>query len=414
MENLIKTNIQDAQALEQLYKKDKTGFVNAFKSIYEDIQSMPIAQAWNARIQYKQDEMSWGKKNEIKLIIFIAILSGFIAKLPALIGMEYDIYLSRNISFIILPMLTVYFIWKQNGALKTYLIPALIFIASAIYINWLPFNEKSDTILLATLHLPVFLWMILGYAFVNGDVRDNLKRIEFLKFNGNFIVMTGLIFIAGALFSAITIALFELLKIDISKFYFEQIAIWALPGIPMISSFLVQNNPQLVSKISPIIAKLFTPLVSMTLLVFLCTLVYTGKNVYNDRNFLLLFNVLLVIVMAIILFSVTTIQLSKNSRIQIILLITLSLLTIIANAVALSAIGFRLIEFGITPNRLAVLGTNLLMFVHLFFVAATLLKNLKGKTTILGIEKEIALFIPYYAVWAAFITFIMPFLFKLI
>ena len=45
MENLIKTNIQDAQALEQLYKKDKTGFVNAFKSIYEDIQSMPIAQA---------------------------------------------------------------------------------------------------------------------------------------------------------------------------------------------------------------------------------------------------------------------------------------------------------------------------------------------------------------------------------
>lgn len=414
MENQIKTYIQDAQALEQLYKKDKTGFVNAFKSIYEDIQSMPIAQAWNARIQYKQDEMSWGKKNEIKLIVLITILSGFIAKLPALIGMEYDIYLSRNISFIILPMLTVYFIWKQNGALKTYLIPALVFIASVIYINWLPFNENSDTILLATLHLPVFLWMILGYAFVNGDVRDNLKRIEFLKFNGNFIVMTGLIFIAGALFSAITIALFELLKIDISKFYFEQIAIWALPGIPMISSFLVQNNPQLVSKISPIIAKLFTPLVSMTLLVFLCTLVYTGKNVYNDRNFLLLFNVLLVIVMAIILFSVTTIQLSKNSKIQIILLITLSLLTIVANAVALSAIGFRLLEFGITPNRLAVLGTNLLMFVHLFFVAATLLKNLKGKTTMLGIEKEIALFIPYYAVWAAFITFIMPFLFELI
>lgn len=414
MENQIKSNIHDAHALELLYRKDKTVFTNAFNSIYEDIKATPAGQAWHARLQYKQEDLVWGQKNEIKFIILIAILSGFIAKLPAFIGMEYDVYLSRNISFVILPMLIVYFGWKQKISLNKYILPALVLMGAALYINFLPYNDKSDTILLATLHLPLFLWMLLGYAFVGGDINNNIKRVEYLKFNGNFVVMTGLIFISGAIFSGITIALFELLKIDISKFYFEQIAIWGLAGVPMLSTFLVQNNPQLVNKISPIIAKLFTPLVSITLLVFLFTLIYTGKNVYNDRNFLLLFNVLLIAVMAIILFSVTTIRYESTSKIQLILLITLSLLTIVANAVALSAIGFRLLEFGITPNRLGVLGTNLLMFIHLFFVSAALLKNLKGKIATSEIEKEIAKFIPFYAAWAAFVVFIMPYIFNFI
>ena len=82
--------------------------------------------------------------------------------------------------------------------------------------------------------------MILGYTYVGGDIKNNLKRVDFLKFNGNFVVMTGLICISGAIFSGMTIALFELLKIDITKFYFEQIAIWGLAGVPMLSTYLVQ------------------------------------------------------------------------------------------------------------------------------------------------------------------------------
>jgi hypothetical protein len=262
--------------------------------------------------------------------------------------------------------------------------------------------------------LPIFLWSILGYAFIGGEIQNSQKKIAFLKFNGNFIVMTGLIFISGVLFTGITIALFELLKIDIKQFYFEQIAVWALAAIPMLSTYLVQNNPQLVNKISPTIARIFTPLVFITLLAFLAALMYTGKNIYNDRNFLLLFNALLIVVMAIILFSLTEVSKNAGSKINLIILFGLSLLTIIANAIALSAIAFRLSEFGVSPNRLAVLGANLLMFVHLLFVSYALIKNLKGKATIQDVEKEIALFIPAYAVWAAFVTFAMPYIFNFV
>lgn len=414
MENEIKINLSHPRQLEQLYRGNKVAFVHAFNALYPTLKGQPTADAWHERLNYAQDDLTWGNKNEIIFIVIAAILSGLIAKMPGFLGIEYDTYLSKNIGFVVFPMLSMYFAWKHGIAAKHYILPALIFFSAALYINLLPNNDKSATIILAAIHLPIFLWTILGYAFIGGDLKDNQKKIGFLKFNGNFVVMTALIFFSGMLFTGITIALFGLLGINIEQFYFEQIAVWGLVAIPMLSTYLVQNNPQLVNKISPTIARIFTPLVLITLFVFLCTLMYTGKNIYNDRNFLLLFNAVLIAVMAIILFSSTATVNNTKSKIHSMMLFALSLLTIIANAIALSAIAFRLSEFGVSPNRIAVLGANLLMFIHLLFVSFALIKNLKGKAGVDVIEAEIALFIPAYAVWAAFITFVMPFLFKFI
>jgi len=412
MENEIKININNPKQLEKLYRDNSSAFVLAFNTVYEEIKDTPSAQVWNERLNFTQENVTRINKNEIIFIVLAAFVGGLIAKVPGFLGIEYDVYLSKNIGFIVFPILSMYFIWKQKLAMTKYILPMVLFIGSAIFINTLPYNEQSSTFILSLIHLPIFLWSILGYAFVGGDIRNSQKKIAFLKFNGNFIVMTALIFISGVLFTGITIALFELLKIDIKQFYFEQIAVWALAAIPMLSTYLVQNNPQLVNKISPTIARIFTPLVFITLLAFLAALMYTGKNIYNDRNFLLLFNALLIGVMAIILFSLTEATKNASSKMNLIMLFGLSLLTIIANAMALSAIAFRLSEFGISPNRLAVLGANLLMFVHLLFVSYGLIKNLKGKATIQDVEQEIALFIPAYAAWAAFVTFAMPFIFR--
>jgi hypothetical protein len=414
MENEIKININNPKQLEKLYRDHKGAFTIAFNNIYQDLRNEPAAQAWNERLNYKDEQITWGSKNEIIFIVVAAFVGGLIAKMSSFLGIEYDVYMSKNIGFVVFPILTVYFIWKQQLSMNKLILPLILFIASTIFMNSLPYNEKSATFILSTIHLPIFLWSILGYAFIGGDLNNNQKKIAFLKFNGNFIVMTGLIFISGMFFTGITLALFELLKMDIQTFYFEQIAVWALAAMPMLSTYLIQNNPDLVNKISPTIAKIFTPIVFITLLVFLIALFYNGKNIYNDRNFLLVFNAVLIGVMAIILFSLTEATNNTRSKFNLIILFGLGLLTIIANAIALSAISFRLSEFGISPNRLAVLGANLLIFIHLLFVSYGLFKNLKGKASIQDVEGDIALFIPAYAVWAAFITFIMPFIFKFI
>ena len=414
MENEIKININNPKQLEKLYREHKGIFTAAFNNVYPEIQDEPAAQAWHERLNYKDESVFWGSKNEILFIVVAAFVGGLIAKMPSLLGIEYDVYMSKNIGFVVFPILTMYFIWKQQLAMTKFILPLILFIGSAIFVNSLPYNEKSSTFILTLMHLPIFLWAILGYVFIGGDLKNNQKKIAFLKFNGNFVIMTGLIFISGMFFTGITIALFELLKIDIKDFYFEQIAVWGLAAIPMLSTFLVQNNPELVNKVSPTIARIFTPIIFITLLVFLITLIYTGMNIYNDRNFLLLFNVLLIGVMAIILFSLTEVTNNASSKINLIILLGLALLTIIANAIALSAISFRLSEFGLSPNRLAVLGANLLMFAHLLVVSYGLIKNLNGKATLQDVEAKIALFIPVYAVWAAFIAFALPFIFQFI
>ena len=414
MENEIKININNPKQLEKLYRDHKGAFTIAFNNIYQDLRNEPAAQAWNERLNYKDEQITWGSKNEIIFIVVAAFVGGLIAKMPSFLGIEYDVYMSKNIGFVVFPILTVYFIWKQQLSMNKLILPLILFIASAIFMNSLPYNEKSATFILSTIHLPIFLWSILGYAFIGGDLNNNQKKIAFLKFNGNFIVMTGLIFISGMFFTGITLALFELLKMDIQTFYFEQIAVWALAAMPMLSTYLIQNNPELVNKISPTIAKIFTPIVFITLLVFLVTLMYTQKDIYNDRNFLLVFNIVLIGVMAIILFSLTEVTNNTNSKFNLIILFGLAILAIIANTIALSAISFRLSEFGLSPNRLAVLGTNLLIFIHLLFVSYGLFKNLKGNASIQDVEGNIAFFIPAYAVWAAFVSFAIPFIFKFI
>ena len=414
MENEIKININNPKQLEKLYREHKGIFTTAFNTVFQELRDEPAAQAWHERLNYKDESVFWGSKNEILFIVVAAFVGGLIAKMPSLLGIEYDVYMSKNIGFVVFPILTLYFIWKQQLAMTKFILPLILFIGSAIFVNSLPYNEKSSTFILTLMHLPIFLWAILGYVFIGGDLKNNQKKIAFLKFNGNFVIMTGLIFISGMFFTGITIALFELLKIDIKDFYFQQIAVWGLAAIPMLSTFLVQNNPELVNKVSPTIARIFTPIIFITLLVFLITLIYTGMNIYNDRNFLLLFNILLIGVMAIILFSLTEVTNNASSKINLIILLGLALLTIIANAIALSAISFRLSEFGLSPNRLAVLGANLLMFAHLLVVSYGLIKNLNGKATLQDVEAKIALFIPVYAVWAAFIAFALPFIFQFI
>ena len=414
MENEIKTNINNPKQLEKLYREHKGIFTTAFNAVFQELRDEPAAQAWNERLNYKDESVFWGSKNEMLFILVAAFIGGLIAKIPSFLGLEYDVYMSKNIGFVVFPILTMYFIWKQQLAVHKFILPFILYIGSAIFVNSLPYNENSSTFILTLMHLPIFLWAILGYTFIGGDLKNNHKTIAFLKYNGNFVIMTGLIFISGMFFTGITIALFELLKIDIKDFYFEQIAVWGLAAMPILSTFLIQNNPELVNKISPTIARIFTPIIFVTLLVFLSTLIYTGVNIYNDRNFLLLFNILLIAVMSIILFSLTEVTNNASSKINLIILLGLALLTIIANAIALSAISFRLSEFGLSPNRLAVLGANLLMFAHLLLVSYGMIKHLNGKATLQNVEATIASFIPVYAIWAAFISFVLPFIFQFI
>lgn len=411
IKNEIIQHIDEPKQLEFLYRKNKTSFQRAFNSIYLDIKINVSAEIWNERLNYQEEEINRGIKGESIVVVAIALLTGLLAKIPNIFKIDLDYFFARNLGLVALPLLMIYFIWKQKLEINKILLPLIVVIVSGIYINLLPDNSKSDTLILASIHLPILLWTILGYTFTGGDLKSNTKKIEFLRYNGDLVVMIAVMLLSGALFSAITFGLFELIQVNIQNFYADYVIVWGLSTIPILATFLVRNNPQLVSKISPVIAKIFTPLVAILLLIFLSAFAYTGKNIYQDREFLMVFNALLIGVMAIILFSISEATKNNKNKTSLLFLLVLSILTIITNGIAVSAIGFRLFEYGMTPNRLAVLGSNILIFINIIWITYRLLTNIKGKTTSEDIENTIAVFLPIYGLWTAIVTFVFPVVF---
>jgi hypothetical protein len=425
MKDEILLNLDNPAKLESLYRQNKSVFKQAFNSLQPELQNNDLIRFWNERLNFSKDEISWGTGKELLFVIIASLLAGVIAKFPQIFSINEEFFYQRNIGFIIFAALSAYFAWKNKlSAGKIGLISGLM-LAGVIFINSLPAAEKSDTTILSCIHLLLFLWSLLGFAFVAEAGNNQEKRLAYLKYNGDLVVMTTLILIAGAIMTGITIGLFKLIGFNIEEFYFRNIVVFGLPAAPILATYLIQANPQLVGKVSPVIAKIFSPLVLLMLAVYLVAMVYSGKDPYNDRQFLLIFNALLIGVMAIIFFSVAGTSWKKEAspfrkgdtsffqtgKPETWILFLLCLITIVVNGIALSAILFRISEWGITPNRMAVLGGNILILINLLLVTVQLFKVLSKKAEISGVGKAIAFYLPVYVIWTIVVTFIFPLIF---
>ena len=411
MKDEILLHLNDPRQLEKMYRANKTVFKREFSLLYPGLQGNKIADFWNERLNYESDEINWGTRRELLYVLIAALVGGIIAKLPAILNISEEFFYPRNVGFTVFPLLTAYFAWKNKLSPNKIALIAGSIIVGLIFINFLPDVKKSDTLMLSCIHLPLFLWSILGFAFVGGPQNNDAKRLAYLKFNGDLLVMTALIVISGAILSGITIGLFSLIGFKIEEFYFKNIVIFALPAAPILGTYLTQTNPQLVGKVSPVIAKIFSPLVLVMLVIYLVAIVYSGKDPYNDREFLMIFNALLIGVLAIIFFSVAERSKTTKSKAEIWVLLLLSVVTVIVNVIALSAILFRISTLGFTPNRAAVLGSNGLILINLLLVAAQLFRVLTKKTDITGVGKTISFYLPFYVLWTIIVTFIFPLIF---
>lgn len=411
MKEQIRTYLNQPAQLEKLYRKDKAGFKQAFNALYPEIQASTLADYWNERLNFTSDEISWGTKTDLTFVILASLFAGIVAKLPAIFSFSEDFFYPRNIGFIAFPVLTVYFAWKNKLSWGTIALLSGTTLAGLIFINLLPDVKKSDTLILSCVHLILLLWSVLGVAFAGSTRNDGERKLGFLKYNGDLIVMAALIVIAGGIMSAITIGLFSIIGFDIAEAYMENVGVFGIAAVPLVGTYLTQTNPQLVGKVSPVIARIFSPLVLVMLVIYFVAIMYSGKDPYNDREFLLIFNALLIGVMAIIFFSIAGTPAMVKSRSEIWILVMLSIVTIVVNGIALSAIVFRISEWGITPNRAAVLGGNILILLNLILVTVQLFRVISKQTDLAAVGRSIAWYLPLYCLWAIIVTFIFPFLF---
>ena len=416
MQEKIRESITQPEELERLYRSDKKSFEMEFGQIYPEIQNLDITRFWKARLDFdkpvvKADDFHW---LDIIVLIIACTITGFLIKLPEIFNWnltEFFFY-QKNIGIICLLGLSLYAIWnnrivepkKLNIVLIAFLIPA-------VYINLLPSIRESNSINLSYIHLPFLMWSIYGFIFINFDTSDRAKRIDYIKYNGDIVILGTIILIAGAILTGITIGLFSAINVSIESFYFQYVVVWGLVSSPIVATYIILNYPTLTNKIAPIIANIFSPLVLITLIIFLINIPISGKDLYKDRDLLLIFNIMLLGVMGIIVFSISETSIHKRQPFSEIILFILTCITLIIDLFALSAIFYRLFEFGITPNRIAVLGSNILVFGNLALIMIDLYKVNFKTSEIARVENTISKYLPIYTLWTLIVVFGFPIIF---
>ena len=187
------------------------------------------------------------------------------------------------------------------------------------------------------------------------------------------------------------------------------------PAAPLaaviIGSWLVEAKQSVIENMAPVLTKVFTPLFTLLLLVFLGTMIWTGNPIDVQREVLIAFDLLLVVVVGLVLYSVSARDPQSPpdffDRLQFVLIVC----ALLADALALAAIATRISEFGFTPNRTAALGENIILLVNLAWSALLYGRFLRGRGGFAALERWQIAYLPVYSVWAALVVIVFPPLF---
>ena len=138
---------------------------------------------------------------------------------------------------------------------------------------------------------------------------------------------------------------------------------------------------------------------------------WTGRPIDIQRNVLIGFDLLLVLVVALVLYSASARDLQAPPNLFDGLQLLLIVSALVVDAVALAAIAARISEFGFTPNRVAALGENLILLVNLAWSAWLYGRFLRGRGPFRALEAWQTRYLPVYSIWAALVVVLFPPLF---
>ncbi len=344
----------------------------------------------------------------------LAAAAAVAIKVPALFGLQVDQdtgFYARNVSLFVLPLLTGYFVWKRRLDTRRYRWLAVAFVPAGVFANVYPFAPRGNTEALTALHLPMALWLVVGVAYAGDRWGQVAGRMDFIRFSGELFIYYVLMALGGGVFTGFMALIFRAIGIDVEPFFQS----WLLPcgavGAVLVGSWLVEAKQSVVENMAPVLARLFTPLFAALLLTFLGTLVWTGRGIDIERNVLIAFDLLLVVVLGLLLYSISARDPRAAPDVFDVQQVVLVVSALLADAVALWAIAARITEFGYTPNRVAALGENVILLVNLAWAAVLSIRLLLGRGSFSAIERWETSYLPVFVVWAAIVVIVFPPLF---
>ena len=362
------------------------------------------------------DEDDRAKRRDFVRMVAYAAAAAVAIKIPAVFGLDLfgDTFYSTILGLLVLPLLGAFLAGKRRLTGRLLLGVALPFLLPAVLVSVYPFQPGGSTELLVALHLPLVLWLVIGVIYLEGEWRSVEKRMNFVRFSGEWFIYYSLIGLGGGVLIGLTAATFSVLGIDPEHF----IQYWLLPcgaaGAVVVAAWLVEAKQSVIENMAPVLTKVFTPLFAVMFFASVVVLLVGADGLDIDRDSLIIFDGLLIAVVALILYSISARAPESKStaldKIQLVLVLS----ALVLDVVAMGAILGRISEFGFTPNRSVALGWNLILLANLIWSGWLSIGLLRGRKPLAVLEEWQTALINVYGLWAAVVVVVFPPLFNFI
>jgi hypothetical protein len=263
---------------------------------------------------------------------------------------------------------------------------------------------------LMLLHWPILLFGLTASIWVSKT--PGMQRVDFIHHAIQVAIHCAIIVVTGFALTGLTYMLIDvLLGFEYTEELMTHLMTWGASGALVFGHAVWRSHPTALDRILPLIARIFIPLFCLLEVGFLS--VYVGKGLAilsHDRETLFIMNLLLLAVLILVILHAAfeTVQ----SRFNQILLYAIVSLGVVAGLIGIVAIASRLWEFGLTPNRLVVFISNILLIGTLGSLLWSMARN-PSKDSTQTVRLSLNQSLPIFIAWAAVVTFLFPLLFGL-
>lgn len=266
----------------------------------------------------------------------------------------------------------------------------------------------------------IIFFIIIALSYNGFQVLNSKTISEFFTFSADISIfaclITGVVSTVFGIFIAIVLYLIQDIIRSLDEKVIIKLILLSISFLSSIFPFLVYIvYRKMKTNISIYLSRILMPFSLLFIFILLLLLLMPDIRPYDNRVTFVLYNIML----AVIVLNMFFVRVDyKSSIFTKALYIVLPIVAILFDILVLTSSLYRLAEYGITPNKITLVGTNLVMLGNLVFITFFNIKSILNifknnedikdiKNITIGDTKNV-LYIYVYAAWAFIVCFILP------
>lgn len=266
----------------------------------------------------------------------------------------------------------------------------------------------------------IIFFIIIALSYNGFQVLNSKTISEFFTFSADISIfaalITGVVSTVFGIFIAIVLYLIQDIIQSLDEKVIIKLILLSISFLSSIFPFLVYIvYKKMKTNISIYLSRILMPFSLLFIFILLILLLMPDIRPYDNRVTFILYNIML----AVIVLNMFFVRVDyKSSIFTKALYIVLPIVAILFDILVLTSSLYRLAEYGITPNKITLVGTNLVMLGNLVFITFFNIKSILNifknnedikdiKNITIGDSKSV-FYIYVYAAWAFIVCFIMP------